>query len=87
MKEYNCNVHFTTTTPTVTGTSVLFWVCIVAEPRWVGKLTVRGKIARQRRWPHVDHQTWAGLMLWLCYDLHSELDKLGLVPVSQALFD
>jgi len=84
---YNCNIHFTTTTPAASGTSVLFWLKIEATPRWVGKKTVRGAIACQRRWPHVDHKTWAGLMLHLCYELSEALERAGQVPVQEALFD
>jgi len=87
MKEYNCNVHYAFTTPHVSGTSVLFWVAIHSEPRYIGKKTVRAKAVRSRRWPHVDHQTMAGLMLWLAYDLSSFLEQQGMVPVQEALFD
>jgi len=87
MREFNCNVVFTFSTPAASGTSVVFWVRIEAEPRWVGKKTVRGCILRQRRWPHVDHKTMAGLMLYLCHELHKGLEEIGQVPVQEALFD
>ncbi len=86
-RQFNCNVGFKVSIPVVQGTSVVFWVAIEATPRWVGKVTVRGAVARQRRWPHVDHKTMAGLMLWLCYDLSAALDGIGQVPVQEALFD
>jgi len=85
--EFNCNVTYELSLPVVDGTSVLFWVKVEAAPRWVGKKTVRAVIARQRRWPHVDHQTMAGLLFWLVNELHAALDEQGLVPVQAALFD
>jgi len=87
MRDYNCNVTFDFCTPVSSGTSVVFWVRIAAEPRWVGKKTVRAVIACQRRWPHVDHKTMAGLMLYLCFELGKSLESSGQVPVQEALFD
>lgn len=86
-KAFNVDLRFETTIAATTGTSVVFWVAIIATPRWVGKTTVRGKVARQRRWPHVDHKTMAGLMLYLVSDLYGVLERQGLVPVQEALFD
>jgi hypothetical protein len=85
-REFNVDVSFSFTIPATTGTSVVFWVALTAKPRWVGKMTVRCDIARQRRWPHVDHQTMAGLMLFLVHDLHVVLEAQGMVPVQEALF-
>lgn len=85
--EYNCNITFIITPPATSGTTCLFWVAIRADPRWVGKRTVRSAIQCQRRWPHVDHKTFAGLMLFLCYELSRSLEQQGLVAVQEALFD
>ena len=86
-KVFNVDVRFEITIAATAGTSVVFWVAITATPRWIGKLTVRCKMARQRRWPHVDHKTMAGLMFFLAHDLHTALELQGLVPVQEALFD
>jgi len=84
--EHCCNVKFEMTVPVVTGTAVLFWVTVVATPRIVGRKTIRGPIARQRSWPHVDHRTLAGLMLWLLFDIDKALEESGYVPAEQATF-
>lgn len=86
-KAFNVDVRFEVSIAATTGTSVVFWVAIIATPRWVGKTTARGKLARQRRWPHVDHRTMAGLMLFLVGDLYAALEAQGQVPVQEALFD
>jgi len=82
-----CNTKVELTMPVNSGTSVLFWVKVQAEPRIVAKKTIRGPIAVSARWPHVDHRTLAGLMFSLCHKLDRELDEHGHVPAEQALFD
>jgi len=84
--DHCCNVKFEMSVPVVTGTAVLFWVTVVATPRIVGRKTIRGPIARQRSWPHVDHRTLAGCMLWLLFQLDTALEESGHVPAEQATF-
>jgi len=84
--EHCCNTSVTLTMPTVSGTSVLFWVKVAAEPRIVGRKTVRAPHAVSGRWPHVDHKTLAGLMFKLCHQLDNELDIRGHLPAEQAKF-
>lgn len=84
--EHCCNVRFELTTPVTSGTAVLFWVGCVAEPRIVGRKTIRKGAKVSRKWPHVDHQTMAGLMLWLLYELDKSLEAQGHVAAEQAEF-
>lgn len=84
--EHCCNLRFDFTVPTASGTAVLFWVGLTAEPRIVGRKTIRSSMKVARRWPHVDHQTMAGLMLWLLFELGKKLDEQGHVPAEQATF-
>ena len=81
-----CNTRFEMVMPKTSGTSVLFWVKLVAEPRIVGRKTIRAPVAVQHRWPAVDHRTLAGLMFALAYKLDRQLDELGHVPAEQATF-
>lgn len=84
--EHCCNCTISLVMPSVGGTSVLFWVRASAEPRLVGRKTVRGPAMVSRRWPHVDHRTLAGLMVELCYELSAMLETQGHVPAEQASF-
>lgn len=82
-----CNCSIVLTMPVNSGTSVMFWVKVMAEPRIVAKSTIRGPSAVSARWPHVDHKTLAGLFFSLCYKLDRQLDEGGHVPAEQATFD
>jgi hypothetical protein len=82
-----CNCTITLSMPVNSGTSVMFWVKVQAEPRIVAKRTLRGPVAVSSRWPHVDHKTLAGLMFSLCHKLDRDLDEHGHVPAEQATFD
>jgi len=84
--EHCCNCRFEMTIPTQAGSTVVVWVKLVAEPRIVGRKTIRAPVAVQLRWPHVDHKTLAGLMFRLAFDLGVKLDAQGHVPAEQASF-
>jgi len=85
-REFNCNITFALSMPMTDGTPCLFWVNCTATPRWVGKKTIRAEIAVQRRWPHVDHRTLAGLLLWLVNEMYAKLEAQGLVATQAALW-
>lgn len=84
--EYHCDAHFRMSIPVGQATAVTFWVALRAEPRIIGRLTIRAPVAVQLRWPHTDHKTLAGLMYHLCHELDQKLEKHGQLPAEQATF-
>lgn len=85
--EHCCNVTIALTIPMGRDTTVLFWVQVRAEPRIVGRRTIRAPIAKQHRWPTGEAKTLTGLMYRLCYDLDRAMDEMGHCPAEQATFD
>jgi len=84
--DHCCDVRVEMTVPVSSGTPVLLWVGIWAQPRIVGRLTIRAPIKKQHRWPTPHHKTIAGLVFNLLWDLDRTLDQLGHCPAEQASF-
>lgn len=81
-----CNISVALVPPVKPDTPVLFWVKVMAEPRIVGRRTVRMPHQVCHRWPCVDCRHLEALMLRLVYKLDHDLDEVGHCPAEQATF-
>lgn len=81
-----CNLRFELVPPERRDTPVLFWVKLVAEPRLVGRRTIRTPLAVSSRWPCVDAAYLEALMLRLVYLADKKLEDHGHCPAEQAEF-
>jgi hypothetical protein len=85
-KAHCCDITLRLTHPVNEGTPVLFWVTVRADPRIVGRKTIRQRHQVTHRWPSVDCRYIEALMLRLVYKLDHELDEIGHLPAEQATF-
>jgi len=81
-----CNIALEMKVPSKGATGVQFWLTAAAEPRIVGRRTIRQPVRVSSRWPTSEALTVAGLAFQLLYKLDRELDELGHLPAEQATF-
>lgn len=81
-----CNVKLELSVPANKGTGVQFWLVAAAEPRIVGRRTIRQPVRVSHRWPTSEAATLAALAFRLLYKLDRDLDENGHLPAEQATF-
>jgi hypothetical protein len=85
-KAHCCNIFVHLSPPATEGTAVVLWVQVRAEPRLVGRRTIRAPVAKSHRFPTGEAATVEALVFRLLYDLDRTLDELGHIPAEQADF-
>jgi len=81
-----CDIRLEMKVPHNGGTGVQFWLTACAEPRIVGRKTIRAPMRQSHRWPTTEAVTLAALAFQLLYKLDAALEEAGHLPAEQADF-